>query len=297
MAGQQHPFPSGFPSVQQSAMRTQFGGGQMVSGLMGPQQGSMVNPQQFGVGVGVGVGVGGVGSNTMGMPSAQQVLAQQQQQQQSVAMQQQVQQMQQAQLQLQQQQQAALVQQTNQGSNQATTPQTPVTPTQPPPPQQQQQQHNKEFNTASLCRFGQETVQDIVSRTLEVFQTLRVLQLPNGMAQGANLANEKKNKVQEQLRTLKLLFRRLRVIYEKCNENCQLQGMEYTHIESLIPLKEEWDMKSDERKTSEAYRLACEESKEIMEQVVLKNRHLKEIIDHLRRIISEINTMLNMRRS
>ncbi|XP_050592481.1 mediator of RNA polymerase II transcription subunit 30-like isoform X2 [Bombus affinis] len=292
MAGQQHPFPSGFPSVQQSAMRTQFGGGQMVSGLMGPQQG-MVNSQQFGVGVGVGVGVGGVGSNTMGMPSAQQVLAQQQQQQQSVAMQQQVQQMQQQQLQLQQQQQVAMVQQSNQAGNQAATPQTPVPPTQPPP----QQQQNKEFNTASLCRFGQETVQDIVSRTLEIFQTLRVLQPPNGMAQGTNLANEKKNKVQEQLRTLKLLFRRLRVIYEKCNENCQLQGMEYTHIESLIPLKEEWDMKSDEKKTSEAYRLACEESKEIMEQVVLKNRHLKEIIDHLRRIISEINTMLNMRRS
>ncbi|XP_017886568.1 mediator of RNA polymerase II transcription subunit 30-like [Ceratina calcarata] len=293
MAGQQHPFPSGFPSVQQSAMRTQFGGGQMVSGLMAQQQG-MVGQQQFGVGVGVGVGVGGVGTNTMGMPSAQQVLAQQQQQQ-SVAMQQQVQQMQQQQLQLQQQQQAGMVQQNNQTSNQATTPQTPVPPTQPP--SQQQQQQNKEFNTASLCRFGQETVQDIVSRTLEVFQTLRVLQPPNGMAQGASLANEKKNKVQDQLRTLKLLFRRLRLIYEKCNENCQLQGMEYTHIESLIPLKEEWDMKSDEKKTSEAYRLACEESKEIMEQVVLKNRHLKEIIDHLRRIISEINTMLNMRRS
>ncbi|XP_034186303.1 mediator of RNA polymerase II transcription subunit 30 [Osmia lignaria lignaria] len=288
MAGQQHPFPSGFPNVQQSAMRTQFGGGQMVSGLMGPQQGSMVNPQQF------GVGVGGVGSNAMGMPSAQQVLAQQQQQQQSVAMQQQVQQMQQQQLQLQQQQQAAMVQQNNQTGNQATTPQTPVPPTQPPP---QQQQQNKEFNTVSLCRFGQETVQDIVSRTLEVFQTLRVLQPPNGTAQGASLSNEKKAKVQDQLRTLKLLFKRLRLIYEKCNENCQLQGMEYTHIESLIPLKEEWDMKSDEKKTSEAYRLACEESKEIIEQVVLKNRHLKEIIDHLRRIILEINTMLNMRRS
>ncbi|XP_076662091.1 mediator of RNA polymerase II transcription subunit 30 isoform X2 [Halictus rubicundus] len=292
MAGQQHPFPSGFPNVQQSAMRTQFGGGQMVSGLMGPQQG-MVSPQQFGVGVGVGVGVGGVGTNAMGIPSTQQVLAQQQQQQQSVAMQQQMQQMQQQQLQLQQQQQAAMAQQSNQTSNQATIPQTPVPPTQPPP----QQQQTKEFNTASLCRFGQETVQDIVSRTLEVFQTLKVLQPPNGMAQGTSLANEKKNKVQEQLRTLKLLFKRLRLIYEKCNESCQLQGMEYTHIESLIPLKEEWDMKSDEKKTSEAYRLACEESKEIMEQVVLKNRHLKEIIDHLRRIISEINTMLNMRRS
>jgi len=40
MAGQQHPFLSGFPNVQQTAMRTQFGGGQMVSGLIGPQQGS-----------------------------------------------------------------------------------------------------------------------------------------------------------------------------------------------------------------------------------------------------------------
>ncbi|XP_012272425.1 mediator of RNA polymerase II transcription subunit 30 [Orussus abietinus] len=291
MAGQQHPFPSGFSNAQQSAMRTQFGGGQMVSGLMGPQQGGMVSPQ-----FGVGVGVGGVGSNTMGMTSAQQVLAQQQQQQQSVAMQQQmqqIQQQQQQQMQLQQQQQAALVQQNSQGGNQATTSQTPVPPTQPPT----QQPQNKDFNTASLCRFGQETVQDIVSRTLEVFQTLKVLQPPNGTAQGVSTTNEKKVKFQEQLRTLKLLFKRLRLIYEKCNENCQLQGMEYTHIESLIPLKEEWDMKSDEKKTSETYRLACEESKEIMEQVVLKNRHLKEIIDHLRRIISEINTMLNMRRS
>lgn len=36
-------------------------------------------------------------------------------------------------------------------------------------------------------------------------------------------------------------------------------------MQSLIPLKEEWDMKSEERKTSEQYRLACDESKEVME--------------------------------
>ncbi|XP_077257900.1 mediator of RNA polymerase II transcription subunit 30 [Temnothorax americanus] len=291
MAGQQHPFLPGFPNVQQSPMRTQFGGGQMVSGLMGPQQGNMVSSQQFGMGVGVGVGVGNVGSNAMGMPNTQQVLAQQQQQQQSMAMQQQMQQIQQQQLQLQQQQQAAMVQQNNQTNNQATTPQTPVPPTQPPPRQPQA----KDINTVSLCKYGQETVQEIVNRTQELFATLKVLQPPNGTAQGANMANEKKKKVYEQLDMIKIMFKRLRLIYEKCNENCQ--GMEYTHIESLIPLKEEWDMKSDEKKTSESYRLSCEERKEIMEQVVLKNRHIKEIIDHLRRIISEINTMLNMRRS
>ncbi|CAG2057901.1 unnamed protein product [Timema podura] len=86
-----------------------------------------------------------------------------------------------------------------------------------------------------------------------------------GAAQGANTSNEKKGKVQEHLKTIRLLFKRLRLIYEKCNENCQ--GMEYTHIESLIPLKEEWDMKSDEKKTSESYRLVCEENKEVMEQL------------------------------
>lgn len=291
MAGQQHPFPSGFPNTQQSTMRNQFGGGQMVSGLMGPQQGGMVNPQQFGPGVG-----GGVGSNAMGMLSAQQVLAQQQQQtnalQQMQHLQQQQQQQQQMQMQ-QQQQQVALVQQNSQAGNAASTPQTPVPPTQPP---QAQKQPGKDINTASLCRFGQETVQEIVSRTQELFQTLKVLQPPNGTAQGSTIANEKKAKVTEHLRTLNLLFNRLRLIYEKCNESCQ-SGMEYTHIESLIPLKEEWDMKSDEKKSSEAYRLVYEESKEVMEQVILKNRHLKEIIDHLRRIISEINTMLTMRRS
>lgn len=73
--------------------------------------------------------------------------------------------------------------------------------------------------------------------------------------------------------------------------------MEYTHIESLIPFKDEIDPKYDEKKNTEAYRLVCEESKEVMEQVVLKNKQLKEVIDHLRRIIWEINTMLSMRRS
>ncbi|XP_030762332.1 mediator of RNA polymerase II transcription subunit 30 [Sitophilus oryzae] len=172
-----------------------------------------------------------------------------------------------------------------------------VTPTPPSAHIPQQQQQSKEFNTASLCRLGQETVQDIVSRTQEVFQTLKTIQPPAGTSQSSTASNEKKAKVQELLRTIRVLFKRLRLIYEKCNENCQIQGMEYTHIESLIPFKDELDPKHEEKKNSEAYRSACEESKEVMEQVVLKNKQLKEIIDHLRRIVWEINTMLTMRKS
>lgn len=170
----------------------------------------------------------------------------------------------------------------------------------PTPPQTftpQQQQQSKDYGQASLCRLGQETVQDIVSRTQEVFQTLKAIQPPAGTAQSTNASNEKKAKVQELLRTIRVLFKRLRLIYEKSNENNQIQGMEYTHIESLIPFKDELDPKHEEKKNSEAYRLACEESKEVMAQIILKNQQLKEIIDHIRRIIWEINTMLTMRKS
>lgn len=48
---------------------------------------------------------------------------------------------------------------------------------------------------------------------------------------GIPQSHDKKTKLQEQLKTIKLLFKRLRLIYDKCNENCQ--GMEYTHIEVI----------------------------------------------------------------
>lgn len=41
----------------------------------------------------------------------------------------------------------------------------------------QQSQAARDVNTASLCRIGQETVQDIVLRTMEIFQLLRNMQV------------------------------------------------------------------------------------------------------------------------
>ena len=45
----------------------------------------------------------------------------------------------------------------------------------------------------------------------------------------------------------------------------------------------------------EAYKLALEEHNELIQQLTAKNRHIKEIIDQMRNIIWEINTMLAMR--
>lgn len=49
-------------------------------------------------------------------------------------------------------------------------------PQQPPPPPPQPPAA-RDVNTASLCRIGQETVQDIVFRTMEIFQLLRNMQV------------------------------------------------------------------------------------------------------------------------
>lgn len=164
----------------------------------------------------------------------------------------------------------------------------------PSPQQQQQPQPNqqKEFNIVSLCRIGQETVQDIATRFQDVFKTFRSLQLPNGMNNNNSTAEKK---VQEHFRTIRLLFRRLRILYEKCNDYGQL-GMEYTHVESLIPLKDDPDHKS-EPAPSEEYKKVLLENKELIETVMMRNTQLREVIDRTRVIIWEINTMLSMRRS
>ncbi|XP_050078164.1 mediator of RNA polymerase II transcription subunit 30 [Anopheles maculipalpis] len=156
-----------------------------------------------------------------------------------------------------------------------------------------QQQQKAEFNLLSLCRIGQETVQDIVSRFQEVFGILRSIQPPNGTNQGQLSSNDKKAKVQEQFRTIRLLFKRLRLLYDKCNDNCQ-QGMEYTHVESLIPLKGE--IERTEPVHTEEYKKALQENRELVAMVQLKNKQLREIIDKIRLTIWEINTMLSMRR-
>ncbi|XP_058059686.1 mediator of RNA polymerase II transcription subunit 30-like [Anopheles bellator] len=156
-----------------------------------------------------------------------------------------------------------------------------------------QQQQKAEFNLLSLCRIGQETVQDIVSRFQEVFGILRSIQPPNGTNQGQLSSNDKKAKVQEQFRTIRLLFKRLRLLYDKCNDNCQ-QGMEYTHVESLIPLKGE--IERSEPVHTEEYKKALQENRELVVMVQNKNKQLREIIDKIRMTIWEINTMLSMRR-
>ncbi|ETE61884.1 Mediator of RNA polymerase II transcription subunit 30, partial [Ophiophagus hannah] len=154
----------------------------------------------------------------------------------------------------------------------------------------------REVNTASLCRIGQETVQDIVFRTMEIFQLLRNMQLPNGVTYHTGTYQDRLGKLQEHLRQLSILFRKLRLVYDKCNENCA--GLEPIPIEQLIPYVEEDGFKHDDRGATNQLLFASEERREIMEvikKLKQKNQQLKQIMDQLRNLIWDINAMLAMR--
>merc|ERR1719203_2570362 len=178
--------------------------------------------------------------------------------------------------------------------------QTPAVTAPPPGKVTPTQAQTKEVNTSTVCRIGQETVEEIVSRTQEVFSILKSLKPPVGAASSQVLDRgtlEKQNRLQEVLKGINLLFKRLRVCWDKCQDNTA--GMEFIAIESLVPVKDDLDSGRTEleKKRGDAYRTAFEEHNELIQQITLKNRHLKDIIDQMRNIIWEINTMLAMRRS
>ncbi|KAM8840007.1 mediator of RNA polymerase II transcription subunit 30 isoform 1-T2 [Spinachia spinachia] len=168
-------------------------------------------------------------------------------------------------------------------------------PQAPPQLQLQQAQAAQDVNTASLCRIGQETVQDIVLRTMEIFQLLRNMQLPNGVTYNPNTHGDRLGKLQEHLRMLSVLFRKLRLVYDKCNKNCS--GMDPIPPEQLIPFMEDDGCKREERSAGQC-RPAIEDRREILEvnkKLKQKNQQLKQIMDQLRKLIWEINAMLAVR--
>merc|ERR1711973_523325 len=170
-----------------------------------------------------------------------------------------------------------------------------------PAPQPVAQQSKSDVNASTVCRIGQETVEEIVSRTQEVFSILKSLQPPVGSYNPQTVAHDKSNqdkqsRLQDVLKGIGMLFKRLRVCWEKCQENTG--GMDFLPIESLIPLKEDGEGRVElEKKRGDAYKSAAEEHNELVQQITLKNRHLKDVIDQMRNIIWEINTMLAIRKA
>lgn len=169
----------------------------------------------------------------------------------------------------------------------------PGQPPAPHPPQQQQPMMSptKPVNLVSVCKLGQETNQELVNKMLDVFKLFKAMQLPNGT--NTSHYNELKMKLEEGLRQLNMIFRKLRVIYQKVQES--VVDPDENPEEVLVPLK--GDPLEERNTNTEAFRHAQEEYRQLVEQLTQKNRQIKEVIDKIRTIIWEINTMIVMRKT
>lgn len=91
------------------------------------------------------------------------------------------------------------------------------------------------------------------------------------------MALDKKNKLDDQLKTVKVLFKRLRIVYNKCNENSQ--ELDSYALDTMVPTQSNLvDWKYSDRTKSDQYLAAVEEKKELYDQILVKNRHLQGII-------------------
>lgn len=123
-------------------------------------------------------------------------------------------------------------------------------------------------------------MQELISRVQECLQLLKNLQPPNGTAQSTTMAHDKKNKLDEHLKAVKVLFKRLRIVYNKCNENSQ--ELDAYSLETMIPTQSNLaDWKYSERTKSDQYLAALEEKKELYDQILVKNRHLQGKFVHV----------------
>ncbi|MED6247405.1 hypothetical protein CHARACLAT_011806 [Characodon lateralis] len=159
-----------------------------------------------------------------------------------------------------------------------------------PPQQQPPPGALREISPVFLCRIGQETVQDIVTRTMEIFQITRATQLPNGVTQSHAVYQDRFGKLQEHLRQLALLFRKLRLLYERCVE--MTSDLQEVPTE-LVPYVGEELVSVRSEPCSPG---VIQERQEVLEKVHQKNQEMKVLMDQMRNLLWDVNAMLTLRK-
>ena len=137
------------------------------------------------------------------------------------------------------------------------------------------------------CKLGQETVHEIVSKTIELFNHLKSTNA------GLQESEAKKAKISEILNAINLKFDILRRHYNYVNEICT--SLAYIQIESLIPYKDDPDSQKHRRNLFSDNQSDITRAKEqLVAKIGQQDERLRRITNELRDSIYEINTMLHV---
>lgn len=147
------------------------------------------------------------------------------------------------------------------------------------------------------CKVGQETVQDIVIKTVELFNHLKQT---NPALQKTPENEAKRAKIKDLLSAIQLKFDTLRRHYNYINDNCS--NLAYVQVKSLIPFKDDPDnveqiQKHRRNLCAEPQPEVAQERDELIRKVADRDEQLRKITNDLRDFIYEINTMLHISKS
>lgn len=144
------------------------------------------------------------------------------------------------------------------------------------------------------CKFGQDTVHDIVARTTELFNLLKTT---NASLQRTPDSEAKRAKIKDILMSIQYKFDALERHYKSVNEICS--SLAYVQVKSLIPFKDDLDnieqiQKHRRNLCTEPYPERLKEKEDLKRRIAEKDEQLKQITNDLRDFIYEINTMLHV---
>ncbi|XP_078487056.1 mediator of RNA polymerase II transcription subunit 30-like [Ciona intestinalis] len=149
-----------------------------------------------------------------------------------------------------------------------------------------------EFNPVSLYQAGQDIVQDIAQKAQEIFQALKLSQLPNGIASGQRNAQERINKLKDSLNKVEVLFKQLRVIYNECQKRV---GDVEPNVNTLVPILTEGEIPNTERDQalkSHKELVLQSRKKDLEMKLCLKNKQLETLVAQMTDFVWDINAAL-----
>lgn len=147
------------------------------------------------------------------------------------------------------------------------------------------------------CKLGQESVHDIIGKTLELFNHLKTAQTT---LQRTSENEVRRAKMKDILSATQCKFDILRRHYNSVNEICS--SLEYMQPKSLIPFKDDPDnieqIQKHRLNLSVASNNDMNQEKDTLNRRMIElDEQLRQITHELREFIYEINTMLQVSQS
>uniref|UniRef100_A0A8C7PA24 Mediator of RNA polymerase II transcription subunit 30 n=1 Tax=Oncorhynchus mykiss TaxID=8022 RepID=A0A8C7PA24_ONCMY len=142
----------------------------------------------------------------------------------------------------------------------------------------QQQQYHLPLGPVQLPMPPQgETIQDVITLTMEIFQITRATQLPNGVTQSQAVYQDRFGKLQEHLHPLALLLRKLRLLYERSVEMT-------SDLQEELPEVGRWSP----ARVEPCSPAVNPERQEVLEEI--------KILDQMRNLLWDVNALLTLRK-